>query len=77
MSEAIFSCINTFECPKINQYWTGLFVSYSVQTQLHKSIFFNFKSMAQNLIWNILIIVAAAFNLSKYSEKEVVVYEEK
>jgi hypothetical protein len=33
--------------------------------------------MAQNLIWNILIIVVAAFNLSKYSEKEVVVYEEK
>ncbi len=39
---AIFQCINTSACLKINQYWTGLkCVSYSatqVKTQLHKSI---------------------------------------
>jgi hypothetical protein len=34
-------CINTFASPKINQYSTGLFVSYSThgKTQLYESIF--------------------------------------
>ncbi len=35
-NQAIFLCINTFTCLKINQYWTGLFVSYSVKTELHE-----------------------------------------
>jgi hypothetical protein len=32
-------CINTYDLAKINQYQTGLFVSYSLKTQLHKSTF--------------------------------------
>jgi len=35
----IHLCINIFACPKINQYSTGLFVSYSVKHQLHENIF--------------------------------------
>jgi hypothetical protein len=34
--QAIFLHINTLLCLKINQYRTGLFVSYSVKTQLHE-----------------------------------------
>ncbi len=31
---AIFLCINTSTCLKINQYWTGLFVSYSIENPI-------------------------------------------
>jgi hypothetical protein len=37
-NNAFYLRINTFAVTKINQYWTGLFVSYSVKTQLHETI---------------------------------------
>ncbi len=36
-NQANLSCINTFACLKINQYWTWLFVSYSVKTQFYEN----------------------------------------
>ncbi len=32
-------CINTLVCVKINQYWTELFVSLSIKTQLHENLY--------------------------------------
>ncbi len=59
-------------CPKINQYWTGLFVSYSVKTQLHetKVIFWLVRSVWFNK-WTLLKIqhpITNSFNVFYYNK---------